>query len=120
MNESKGYTSEPEVLKIMAKALTSAERSFNEKLIDNIPNDLRPIWESLNPEVQGSIISSAQFYTSLTEDKMESFWNSRNLHEYAKKNMGKVTLLKESNNSFDNTRLSDSQLDAYLKKLQQR
>ena len=118
MNENKGYTNEIEVLGIMAKALTVATRSFNETLIDNIPGDLRPIWESLNPEVQNSILSSAQFYTNLSEEKMESFWNSRNLHEYAKKNMGKVQLLKESNNKFDNTKLSDSQLDAYLKRLQ--
>jgi hypothetical protein len=118
MNESKGYTSENEVLTIMTKALTISERSFNDKLIDNIPSDLRPIWESLNPEVQNSILSSAQFYTNLTEDKMESFWNSRNLHEYAKKNMGKVTLLKESNNKYDNTKLTDSQLEAYLKRIQ--
>jgi len=89
-------------------------------LIDNIPGDLRPIWESLRPEVQNSILSSAQFYTNLNEEKMESFWNSRNLHEYAKKNMGKVTLLTESNNKFDNTKLSDDQLDAYLKRLNQR
>jgi regulator of replication initiation timing len=118
MNESKSYTTENEVLGIMAKALTNATRSFNDTLIDNIPGDLRPIWESLRPEVQNSIISSAQFYTNLTEDKMESFWNSRNLHEYAKKNMGKVTLLTESNNKFDNTKLTDDQLDAYLKRLQ--
>jgi hypothetical protein len=120
MNESKYYTSENEVLTIMAKALTVNERSFNDKLIDNVPSDLRPIWESLRPEVQGSIISSAQFYTNLTEDKMESFWNSRNLHEYAKKSSGKVTLLTEKNNSFDNTKLSENQLDAYLKRLNQR
>lgn len=118
MNESKGYTTEKEVLSIMTKALSKVERSFNEKLIDNIPSDLRPIWESLKPEVQNSILSSAQFYTNLSEDKMESFWNSRNLYDYAKKNSGKVTLLKESNNIFDNTKLSDSQLDAYLKRLQ--
>ena len=120
MNESNGYTNENEVLGIMAKALTVAERSFNDTLIDNIPGDLRPIWESLRPEVQNSILSSAQFYTNLNEEKMESFWNSRNLHEYAKKNMGKVTLLTESNNKFDNTKLSDDQLDAYLKRLNQR
>lgn len=118
MNESKGYTNEKEVLTIMANALTVKDRSFNEKLIDNIPSDLRPIWESLKTEVQGSILSSAQFYTNLSEEKMESFWNSRNLYEYAKKNMGKVTLLKESNNNFDNTKLSENQLDAYLKRLQ--
>jgi hypothetical protein len=120
MNESKYYTSENEVLKIMSRALTVQNRSFNEILIDNIPSDLRPIWESLKPEVQASVISSAQFYTNLTEDKMESFWNSRNLHEYAKKNMGKVTLLKESYNGLDNTKLSQSQVDAYLKRLNQR
>jgi regulator of replication initiation timing len=120
MNESKGYTTESEVLAIMAKALTTATRSFNETLIDNIPGDLRPIWESLRPEVQGSIINSAQFYTNLTEDKMESFWNSRDLHKYAKKNMGKVTLLTESNNKFDNTKLSDDLVDAYLKRINQR
>jgi len=118
MNESSGYTTENEVLTIMTKALSKSERSFNEKLIDNMPSELRPIWESLNPEVQSSVLNSAQFYTNLTEDKMESFWNSRNIHEYSKKNMGKVTLLKESNNMYDNTKLSDSQIEKYLKRLQ--
>lgn len=118
MNENKGYTSEKEVLSIMTKTLSKVERSFNEKLIDNIPGDLRPIWENLKPEIQGSILSSAQFYTNLSEEKMESFWNSRNLFDYAKKSTGKVTLLTEKNNNFDNTKLSDTQLDAYLKRLQ--
>lgn len=117
-NESRNYTTEKEVLQIMTKALSKVEKSFNEKLIDSIPGDLRPIWENLRPEVQGSILSSAQFYTNLTEDKMESFWNSRNLHEYARKNSGKVELLTEKNSNFDNTKLSDTQLEAYLKRLQ--
>ena len=118
MNESKYYTTENEVLSIMAKATTSAVRSFNDTLIDNIPSDLRPIWENLRPEVQNSIVSSAQFYTNLTEDKMESFWYGKRLHEYARPTTGKVTLLTESNNKFDNTKLSDNQLEAYLKRLQ--
>jgi len=99
----------------MNKALSKEQKSFNEKLVENIPSDLRPIWENLNPTVQDSIINSAQFYTNLTEDKMDSFWNSRNLHEYAKKNHGKVQLLKENNNRFDNTKLPEDQLEAYLK-----
>lgn len=119
LKESNGYTTESEVISIMNKALTKAEKSFNEKLIENIPSDLKPIWERLSPEVQASVISSAQFYTNLTEDKMESFWNTRNIEGYVKKT-GRVTLLKESNNSFDNTKLSDTQLDSYLRKLQQR
>jgi hypothetical protein len=113
MNENKGkYSNEGDVLSLMQKALFKPTKTLNEMLVENIPSDLKTIWEKLNPKVQESILESAQFYNNLTEEKVESFWVTRDLLQYAKENPGKK-MLNENVNNYDNYKLSDDQLEHY-------
>jgi hypothetical protein len=118
INESNGYTCESDVLTIMENALTQQESiSKEELLISNIPSDLKPVWESLNSTVKQSILNGSQFYSNLTEDKMESFWRTRGLDRYKKVSPNKK-LLSENFNKYDNYKLNESQLESYLSRLQ--
>jgi len=111
MNENKTYASEKDVLSLMQQALFKPTKSLNEMLVENIPADLKPVWEKMNPKVQESILESAQFYTDLnTEKKIESFWITRDILQYAKENSGKK-VLNENINSYDNYSLSDDELE---------
>ena len=114
MNENKGsYSNEGDVLQLMQKALFKPTQTLNEMLVENIPSDLKPVWEKLNPKVQGSILESAQFYTDLdlnSENKVESFWKTRDLLRCAQENSAKK-VLNENINSYDNYSLSDEQLE---------
>lgn len=111
MNENKGnYANEGEVLQLMQKALFKPTKTLTEMLVENIPSEFKGIWEKLSPSVQESILGSAQFYENLTEEKVESFWLTRDLLRYAKDNSGKK-VLNENINSYDNYSLSDDQLE---------
>lgn len=113
MNENKdNYANEGDVLSLMQKALFKPTKTVNEMLVEGIPSDLKPIWENLNPKVQESILESSQFYANLTEEKVESFWLTRDLLSYAKANSGKK-VLNENINTYDNYKLSDDQLEHY-------
>ena len=113
MNENKGkYSNEGDVLSLMQKALFKPTQSLNEMLVGNIPSDLKSVWEGLNPKVQESILESAQFYTDLTEAKVESFWVTRDLPKYAQAKPGK-TVLNENINDYDNYKLGDEQLEHF-------
>ena len=113
MNENKGnYTNANEVLSIIQRAIAKQTRPLNEMLVENIPSDLKPLWEKLNPKVQEGILSGAQFYTNLTEDKIESFWVTRDLETYVSNSNAGKKVLNENINTYDNGKLSDEQLES--------
>ena len=115
INESNGYTSESDVLRLMEKALSKPEKTFEEKLVENLPTDLKPIWESLDNKNRQSIVNSASFYSNLSESNMESFWRSKGLEKYSKVEPGKK-LLKETM-IYDNQKLNEQQLEKYMNRL---
>ena len=116
MNENKGkYTNGGEVLSIIQKIITKAPKPLNEMLVENIPSELKPIWEGLNPTIQEGILNEAKFYTNLTEDKVDSFWVTRNLEVYASRQNAGKKVLNENVNDYDNFKLSDEQLESYKK-----
>jgi hypothetical protein len=115
MNES-SYTTEADVLRIMEQALTTPQKTLEEVLIENIPSDLKPVWESLDTVTQQSILNSAQFYSNLTEDRMGDFWRTRGLDQYVKKETEKK-VINENRIVYDNQKLNESQLEMYLDRL---
>jgi len=117
INESNGYVSEDDVIRIMEKALSTPQQSLEETLIDNIPTDLRPIWENLESNVKQSILSGSQFYTNLSESKMESFWRTRGLDKYDKVDVSRK-LINETMYSSNNSKLNETQLQSYLNRLE--
>jgi len=116
VNESKEpiYT-EKQVLYAIQNAL-SVQKTFEDVLIENMPSELKPIWEQLNANFQKSIISSAKLYPDLsTPSRMEKFWESRKLETYTSINESKKVL--NENRVVDNTSLSDEQIDAFISKI---
>ncbi|NPV12802.1 MAG: hypothetical protein HPY57_13535 [Ignavibacteria bacterium] len=116
INESKEpiYT-ENQVLYAIKNAL-SVQKTFEDVLIENMPSELKPIWEKLNENYKKSIINSAKLYPDLTTpSRMEKFWESRRLESYTKINESKQIL--NENRVVDNTSLSDEQIDAFISKI---
>ena len=111
MNESK-YTTEAEVLKIMQKALIAGQKSFNETLVEKLPVSLKPVWENLNAKIQNGILAQAKLYNLNTDEKIESFWNSRGLTELTATNEKKP--INESLRFVDNSNLTDTEIDRYI------
>lgn len=115
INESTNYYNESDVLKLMTEALTP-KKSFDEILIENIPSDLKPVWEKMNENHKKTVLSQASLFPNLDNSrKMESFWGTRQLERYLSVNE-KKTVLNENVLS-DNSKLSEQQLDSILSKL---
>jgi hypothetical protein len=113
MNESTGYYSRADVLSIMKQVLDKNKPSAEELLINNIPTDIKPIWEKVDNKMKQSILSQARFYDTTTTTLIEHFWNTRNF-DFAKPS-NKVLL--ESNNPFENmNKLSEDQIDLFTEK----
>jgi hypothetical protein len=111
INESE-YYSESDVLVIMNNAL-AVQKTFEESLIENMPEDLRPVYESLEDKFKTSLISQARMYPTLdTEVKMEAFWRSREMERYTKVKENKQVLNEAK--MIDNSKLSDDQIDSFL------
>lgn len=114
INESEGYTSEADVLKIMEKALSTTQKSKEELLIEAMPADIKPIWEKMDVVHQQSILNQAELIPSLNESKFESFWLTRDFSAYTKTTK---KLLNEDVKSYDNYKLSESLVERYLDQL---
>ena len=116
INESKEtiYT-ESQLLYAISNAL-SVKKSFEDVLVENMPQDLKPIWGSLNENQKLGIISTAKLYPSLdTPTKIEKFWESRKLESFTMINESKKVL--NETRLIDNTSLSDSQIDSFINKI---
>jgi hypothetical protein len=111
INESNGYFSEADVLNVMRKAIIT-EKSFELQLVENIPSDLKPIFEKLDEKTKNSLVSSARLYPNIdTHAKMESYWKTRGLEGYLITESKKVL---NENLFLDNSTLSEDALDRYL------
>ena len=115
MNESV-YTTEGEVLSIMRETLSTRKQTTTDILISVIPSHLIQIWENLSDTVKASVLNQSKLYPGLTQShsKMESFWNSRDLESYSSLKENKI-LLNENKTFIDNSKLSENEVDKYLK-----
>jgi len=75
LNES-NYNSGTDVAQIMGSALTEQAKS-GEKFLDMMPEDLVPVWASLNESQKGSIIAQSKFYHLDTPYQINHFWRTR-------------------------------------------
>ncbi len=110
IEESAGYNSRHDVMKLMRKALEK-EVSLEEKLVAGMPSDIVPIWETLDIKTKQSIMSQATFHDLYNNVLIEGFWNTRNFDKYTL-NESKRTVFSNINN--DDV-LSESQM-AYFEK----
>jgi len=115
INESNGYSSEREVILIMREALEGKKKTDEEVLVENIPTDLLPVWEKLDTKVQNSIIAQSRIYGNLitSKEKIESFWNSRELEAYSNLKQDKQ-LITENKFYIDNNKLSEDEVNKFL------
>jgi uncharacterized protein YoxC len=116
INESKEVIySEAQLLRVIQETLT-VKKSREELLVEAVPNDLKPVWESLKQDNKDRIMSQSRMYGNLnTPQKMEAFWNSRGLEKYALITESKKVL--NENVFVDNSKLTDEQVDRFISKL---
>jgi hypothetical protein len=75
LNEQ-NYSSGMDVVQIMGSALTEQVNS-GEKFLDMIPQDLVPVWNSLNESQKASIVAQSKFYHLDTPYQINNFWRTR-------------------------------------------
>jgi hypothetical protein len=75
LNEQ-NYSSGMDVVQIMGSALTEQVNS-GEKFLDMIPQDLVPVWNSLNESQKASIVAQSKFYHLDTPYQINNFWKTR-------------------------------------------
>ena len=75
LNEQ-NYSSGMDVVQIMGSALTEQAKS-GEKFLDMIPQDLVPVWDSLNESQKASIVAQSKFYHLDTPYQINNFWRTR-------------------------------------------
>jgi hypothetical protein len=75
LNEQ-NYNSGTDVVQIMGSALTEQVNS-GEKFLDMMPEDLVPVWESLNESQKASIVAQSKFYRLDTPYQINHFWRTR-------------------------------------------
>jgi hypothetical protein len=106
MNESKYYSTK-DVLTIMRESLTTTKDSPEEKLLNAMPQDLHPVWESLNENQKNSVIAQSKFYVLDSDQTYEHFWATRKLG---------VRSLNESKNliQHDELKMNDNLSESYI------
>ena len=113
LNE-KSYYSSNDVLRLISEALSVKNESLDEKLIRLMPENIKPIWSKLDENSMKSILSQARLYPDLnTEQKIEHFWNTRNL----KKNESVNKKLVSHDSLIQEDRLSDGEINAIMERL---
>lgn len=109
IEESAGYNSRHDVMKLMRKALEK-EVTLEEKLVAGMPSDIAPIWETLDVKAKQSILSQANFHDLSSSLLIEGFWNTRNFDKYTL-NESKKTIFSNNNDDI----LTESQI-AYFER----
>jgi hypothetical protein len=75
LNEQ-NYNSGTDVVQIMGSALTEQAKS-GEKFLDMMPENIVPVWESLNEAQKASIIAQSKSYKLETPYQINNFWTTR-------------------------------------------
>jgi hypothetical protein len=111
INESVGYYSRHDVLNIIKQA-TEIDRPSNEQiLLEVMPEDIKPIWESLEVSDKKSILAQARYYDLSTDDLKNYFWTTRKFNKSLNEN--KANLIETSNPLESTERLSEEQINFF-------
>lgn len=117
INESDGYFSQSDVLKVMYKALEVESETIEEKLVKNMPDDVRPIWENLDAKSKNRVFAQSRIHNLNTSDLMEHFWRTR---PQLKDNSNMITEGKKtiSTDIIDNSLLGDDVINMFKNKFE--
>lgn len=109
--ESTGYYSRHDVMTIMKSVLEKNKQTPEEMLLNNIPSEIKPIWEKLDAKTQNSILSQSKLYDITNETLVEHFWMTRN---FSVKPINEGKKLLESTNPFENMhKLSSDEINIF-------
>lgn len=81
INES-SYFTQKEVLTLISESLATKNETLEERVIRLMPDNIKPIWGTLNESVKKSVLSQARLYPEevlRTENQIEHFWGTRNI-----------------------------------------
>ncbi len=95
MNESQYYTNQ-DVLTEMRRVLATRQNSPEEKLIEGLPKEVQPIWESLNESEKKSLLAQSKFYVLDSSEKIENFWRTRKINAVQSVNEGKKLISQDT------------------------
>lgn len=114
INESE-YLSSNDIMRIIAKTLSPKELTKEERIVKALPEDLKPIWESLDSNLQKNILSKSKFFNLRTDEHLVNFWESADLNAYAI-NENSALINENSNEMKDNDTLSDVEIAKFMNK----
>lgn len=109
LNETK-YFSAGDIITTMRKVLSTKEVSPEEKIIQNMPKNIQPIWEKLDSKQQNTILAQSKFYVLDTEDKVDHFWKTR---KYSLDSLTEKTLIDKTDVKVNET-LTDDQIKNFM------
>ena len=109
----KSYFSKAEVLKLINEAIAVKEETLESKLVRLMPENVKPIWKTLNEGQRKSVLSQAILYPSLdTEEKIEHFWLTR---PFKKNEQSNKQLVSHESLILDD-KLSDKEVEMILER----
>ncbi len=111
LNESVGYYSNRDVLNIIKQAIEIDKPSNEQVLLEVMPEDIKPIWESLEVSGKKSILAQARYYDLSTDDLKNYFWTTRKFNKSLNEN--KANLIETSNPLESTERLSEEQINFF-------
>lgn len=111
LEESLGYYSRHDVLTVWKNVLEKRnEIPYEQKLLNSMPEDIKPLWEKCDLKTKKSIFAKSKLYDVSNEAAITHFWETRCFKQIEKEN--NKTLL-ESVNPFENFgKLSDEDIKA--------
>ena len=112
--ENATYTSEKEVLNIIGNVLNKSSISYEENLINNIPDNIKESWNSLNHNEKISLLSESKYFPLKSKSDIKSFWNTR---PFAKKVISPEAILIKENYNSNDINLSENYVDAFIKSM---
>ena len=118
LNEQ-NYTSGTDVVQIMGSALTEQVNS-GEKFLDMMPEDLVPVWESLNESQKASIVAQSKFYRLETSYQINHFWRTRPGFSAPAANLEQLNESQQSPTNAVKTGVSNSYLQNIAAELDKR
>ena len=118
LNEQ-NYNSGTDVVQIMGSALTEQVNS-GEKFLDMMPEDLVPVWESLNESQRASIIAQSKFYKLDTPYQINHFWRTRPSFSAPAANLEQLSESQQVQNNTAKMGISNSYLQNIAAELDKR
>lgn len=116
--EQRTYYSEADVLAIIREVTTETNETFEQRLLRNMPSEIRPVWEKLTLAQKQEKINESGFFTLNDDHAMREFWISRRFED--KQDSGRKLITESLNDDKSVASPSDDSIDAFLQRFRGR